>query len=557
MVVASIIKTNRTVGCVKCAAISFVFFISLVATANPNLVKATGTSAEIQATDFPYVAALARASILADFPVASTKQKVIYQFEDGVPIENQKMIKEAIDKSLSHFGNLLNYSDREIGVLTFKTLEGGKSLVKNYLPYDYKFQADMDYHFQNGKVATDGIVQFPKMIDGFAVSPKKIIVLGAPNFYSSNPELPSYDGAPMTTPHEMAHLVTSSVSNGQTMRFPVWLCEGSAQVIGATMSVYLGKDYWRQGRDYWSKRLLERRPAGDNNISISDLKAMESETTDQSYKYQGSEYKIGAALSEYLIAKGGFAKFLSLNQSAFNLGGGILAFRSAYQSLYYQSLDEFYAEALPYVNYVATNPKSEYASSSAALTFIVERMGATKAAETVADAPRIINELKTKQNTDAILDLLPKYLDASCHAGSQLNATLQKFDGANWVDVAEARGWESTPQCSSFPLHQFQPWTNADIAQGTQLRWHVTNGNWDWYSSIRYALVTSTETLKAIANLKAKHAYEALSPADKAAADKAAAKKTLQKTTIACTKGKLTKKVKAIKPKCPTHYKKK
>ena len=40
--------------------------------------------------------------------------------------------------------------------------------------------------------------------------------------------------------------------------------------------------------------------------------------------------------------------------------------------------------------------------------------------------------------------------------------------------------------------------------------------------------------------------------ADKAAADKAAANK---KTTITCVKGKLTKKVTAVKPKCPTGYK--
>jgi len=44
--------------------------------------------------------------------------------------------------------------------------------------------------------------------------------------------------------------------------------------------------------------------------------------------------------------------------------------------------------------------------------------------------------------------------------------------------------------------------------------------------------------------------------ADKAAADKAAAAKAAaKKTTITCVKGKLTKKVTAVKPKCPTGYK--
>jgi hypothetical protein len=48
--------------------------------------------------------------------------------------------------------------------------------------------------------------------------------------------------------------------------------------------------------------------------------------------------------------------------------------------------------------------------------------------------------------------------------------------------------------------------------------------------------------------------------ADKAAADKAAAEAraaAMKKTTITCIKGKVTKKVSAIKPKCPSGYKKK
>jgi membrane protein involved in colicin uptake len=54
---------------------------------------------------------------------------------------------------------------------------------------------------------------------------------------------------------------------------------------------------------------------------------------------------------------------------------------------------------------------------------------------------------------------------------------------------------------------------------------------------------------KAAAELKAKQEAEA-----KAAAEKAAASK---KTTIICIKGKLTKKVTAVNPKCPSGYKKK
>jgi hypothetical protein len=51
-----------------------------------------------------------------------------------------------------------------------------------------------------------------------------------------------------------------------------------------------------------------------------------------------------------------------------------------------------------------------------------------------------------------------------------------------------------------------------------------------------------------------------LEAAEKAAAEKAAAEKAaaaMKKTTITCVKGKLTKKVTAVNPKCPGGYKKK
>jgi hypothetical protein len=64
---------------------------------------------------------------------------------------------------------------------------------------------------------------------------------------------------------------------------------------------------------------------------------------------------------------------------------------------------------------------------------------------------------------------------------------------------------------------------------------------------------------KAAVELKAKQEADAKAAADQLAAEKLAATKaaTLKKTTITCVKGKLTKKVTAVKPKCPTGYKKK
>jgi hypothetical protein len=62
---------------------------------------------------------------------------------------------------------------------------------------------------------------------------------------------------------------------------------------------------------------------------------------------------------------------------------------------------------------------------------------------------------------------------------------------------------------------------------------------------------------KAAAELKAKQESEAKAAAELKANQVAAAKAAAaKKTTITCTKGKLTKKVTAIKPKCPSGYKK-
>ena len=429
-----------------------------------------------------------------------------------------------------------------------------------------------------------------------------MIGIGSSYFKTSDPNIPTYPADPVIATHELAHEVQASINKGNNMRNPVWLCEGGAQVIGAAMSVYQAKDYWAiGGRDQWSNRI----PA---NRTIEDLKVMEGETRSLSNPEQNlSEYTTGAALSEYLIAKGGFANSLLVNQLSFKSGGGIVPFRAAFQTVYGQSLDEFYVEALPYINYVAKNWKSTYASSPAALAFITDRLGAAKAAETIAAASTIAAEklisdakaaaeLKIKQNADAVSDLLPKFQSEGCHAGSALNASLQKLVGTEWVDVAAARGWSSISTCPT--TNQYEPWTNADVSAGTVVRWHISATNaWDWYSSTQVAVGTSAETLKAVTDLKAKQASDSLTAADKAAADlkakqdadaqaatdkaaaelkakqdadakaaadkaaadKAAANKIAasKKITITCVKGKLSKKVTVVKAVCPAGYKKK
>ena len=63
---------------------------------------------------------------------------------------------------------------------------------------------------------------------------------------------------------------------------------------------------------------------------------------------------------------------------------------------------------------------------------------------------------------------------------------------------------------------------------------------------------------KAAAELKAKQEAEAKASAElKAKQDAEAKASAIKKTTIICVKGKLTKKITALKPKCPSGFKKK
>ena len=197
--------------------------------------------------------------------------------------------------------------------------------------------------------------------------------------------LPTYPADPVVATHELAHELQASINKGTNIRNPVWLCEGGAQVIGAVMSVYQGKDYWdKGGRDQWTNRI----PA---NRTIADLKTMEGEDP------KLSEYTTGGALSEYLIAWGGFNNSLLVNQISYKLRNPetMSGFRQAFKIVYGQSLDDFYLHALPYINYVSANWKTSYATSPEALAFITDRLGALKAAGTVATATKIAAEKTT------------------------------------------------------------------------------------------------------------------------------------------------------------------
>lgn len=148
------------------------------------------------------------------------------------------------------------------------------------------------------------------------------------------------------------------------------------------------------------------------------------------------------------------------------------------------------------------------------------------------------------------------YQDKSgCHA-SGINAELQGLFDGNWTVQAETKGWDKIPTCPT--THPVQPWTFVELKEGMELRWRFWVPNqFNVYGSVFRAQPTTKAKQEAddkAAADKAAVDLKAKQEADAKAVALAAAKK---RTTITCVKGKLTKKVTAVNPKCPAGYKKK
>jgi hypothetical protein len=164
-----------------------------------------------------------------------------------------------------------------------------------------------------------------------------------------------------------------------------------------------------------------------------------------------------------------------------------------------------------------------------------------------------------------------------CHSKG-ITAVLQSNKLGVWQDAANVEDWVTlNPTCH-------QPWTVYQAQKGEMLRWRLASGDWEVFTS-PFAEITSPKEAsilaaelkakqdaeakaaaelkakqeaeaKAVAELRAKQEAEAKAAAELKAKQEAEAKAAaLKKTTITCVKGKLTKKVTAVKPRCPVGYK--
>jgi Trypsin len=153
--------------------------------------------------------------------------------------------------------------------------------------------------------------------------------------------------------------------------------------------------------------------------------------------------------------------------------------------------------------------------------------------------------------------------ETGCHAQNLIGA-LQANVAGIWKDVAPALGWLKSSSCpSSNPV---KPWTVYEPKNGEMLRWRIQAlGQWEVFTSPFQESTTShlakVAAERAAVELKAKREAEAKAAAELKAKQEAEANAKAEaakkKISITCIKGKLTKKVTAINPKCPAGYKKK
>lgn len=155
----------------------------------------------------------------------------------------------------------------------------------------------------------------------------------------------------------------------------------------------------------------------------------------------------------------------------------------------------------------------------------------------IEESAKASEQLRTteleKTRTQAIAD--GTYIaPGGCHVLG-INAELQSQDSNGiWSVSTPAIGW--IPSDASCPkTHTHQPWAVSKVEEGTKLRWRYWGANWEVFGetfswrnpvSVGSAPVSIEKPIVKAANI-----------------------------TITCTNGKRSKKVTAIKPKCPTGWK--
>lgn len=184
--------------------------------------------------------------------------------------------------------------------------------------------------------------------------------------------------------------------------------------------------------------------------------------------------------------------------------------------------------------------------------FLLEESSLKTAREQAAAA-----KIKAEEDLKRIIDTAKKdgtYIQDSsgCHSRG-VQAILQIKSASGWTDFKAINGWADNPGCPS--THPVQPWNIIEREPLLELRWRIWSpGSWEAFTRpfLHYpiAYVSPTPTPSASPFLTASPSP---SPS-KTPSQISSSPSAKPRATITCIKGKTTKKIIGVNPKCPSGY---
>ena len=184
--------------------------------------------------------------------------------------------------------------------------------------------------------------------------------------------------------------------------------------------------------------------------------------------------------------------------------------------------------------------------------FLLEDSSLKTAREQAAAA-----KIKAEEDLKRIIDTAKKdgtYIQDSsgCHSRG-VQAILQIKSASGWTDFKAINGWADNPGCPS--THPVQPWNIIEREPLLELRWRIWSpGSWEAFTRpfLHYpiAYVSPTPTPSASPFLTASPSP---SPS-KTPSQISSSPSAKPRATITCIKGKTTKKIIGVNPKCPSGY---
>lgn len=304
----------------------------------PRITPATQPDSPLKV--FSKVPVLARDEILGS-PTFDTVNVWDVDFEETISASNRQYILENIQKAMPYVSRFLLRVNR-IHFVVFSSRAWGLQKVQAFDKSDKAYQDRLAREFDNwGDRPTNSCVGAGGFTVGYLEHP--VVVIDAP-CHKWNDE--SFDVAA----HELIHVIQSkwAFTLGAGCLAPTWWSEGQASAGSWAFAQRDSKSIWYLSRAEAIKTMLNPRTV--------PLSALEE-------PYLEGEYHNGAAALEYLIARSGWQQTFDVLRTADILAGRsclmgerrMEVFKEAFKTIYGQTLEDFYTEVTPYLDWAYDN----------------------------------------------------------------------------------------------------------------------------------------------------------------------------------------------------------